>query len=104
MAWLDDRIWCHPKFTSLPASAAWVYVKGVAYSSGMSTGGVLNVGVQKMIGCSASTRRTLVLAGLWDQNRTGETVRIHDWDEHNARRDERRRKDRERKRAERRKA
>jgi hypothetical protein len=108
MAWIDDRIWCHPKFTSLPAEAAWVYVKGVAYSSGMSTKGLLDPGAQRMLGATRPIRDRLVAAELWDApNGTWKneaTIQIHDWDEHNAKRDERRRKDRERKRAERRKA
>jgi hypothetical protein len=99
MAWLDDRIWCHPKFTSLPAQAAWVYVKGIAYSSGMGTKGVLDAGAQRMLGSTQAIRAVLVDAELWDANGRSSAVTIHDWEDHNAARDERKRRDRERKRA-----
>jgi hypothetical protein len=98
MAWIDDRIWCHPKFNKLTAQAFATYVRAVAYSSGMSTGGQLDQATQKLVGGTRRVRAELVGAGLWDVNGDGETVHIHDWDEHNAKRDERRRKDRERKR------
>ena len=99
MAWIDDRIWCHPKVVGLPDRAYRVYVNGLAYSAGMSTGGVLDEHQQKMIGGNARVRATLVEARLWDSNGDGATVHIHDWKEHNGKRDERRKKDRERKKA-----
>jgi hypothetical protein len=98
MAWIDDRIWCHPKFANLSAGAFSLYVKGIAYSSGMGTGGRLDAGNQRLIGATKTAREQLIQAGLWDVNGNGETVHIHDWDEHNGKRDERRAKDRERKR------
>jgi hypothetical protein len=98
MAWIDDRIWCHPKFTELSKSAFGVYCKGLAYSSGMTTGGLLTQGQQKILDATAKDRRELIEAGLWDEIDGSTSVRIHDWDDHNGRRDERRRKDRERKR------
>lgn len=98
MAWIDDRIWCHPKFNRLTASAFATYVRAVAYSSGMDTRGQLDPATQKLVGGTTRVRQELVNAGLWDVNGDGRTVVIHDWDEHNAKRDERRRKDRQRKR------
>jgi len=98
MAWIDDRIWCHPKFANLSAGAFALYVKGIAYSAGMSTGGRLDAGNQKLIGATKTARAQLIDAGLWDVNGDQVTVEIHDWDEHNGKRDERRRADRERKR------
>jgi hypothetical protein len=99
MAWIDDRIWCHPKFANLNAGAFALYIKGLAYSSGMNTGGRLDAGNQKLIGATKAARDQLIAARLWDVNGDGVTIDIHDWQEHNAKRDERRRKDRERKRA-----
>lgn len=98
MAWLDDRLWCHPKIVGLTDRAHRVYVDGITYSSGMSTKGRLTAAQQKLIGCAAKQRHELVAAGLWDLNGDGTTVLIHDWDEHNGKRDERRAKDRQRKR------
>lgn len=98
MAWIDDRIWCHPKTAGLSGNAFATYVKGVAYSSGMGTSGYLDPGVQKLIGSTAKVRAELVAASLWDENGDGRSVVIHDWDEHNEKRDERRQRDLERKR------
>ncbi len=98
MAWIDDRLWCHPKVIGLTAGAKAAYVMGIAYSSGMSTGGKLEEAMQKAVGANTRIRAELVTAGLWDTNGDGGTVHIHDWDEHNGKRDERRAADRERKR------
>jgi hypothetical protein len=101
MAWVDDRIWCHPKFTALTPSAFTVYIKGLAYSGGMATKGRLDREVQRMLGATAAIKNELVGARLWDLNGDGVSVEIHDWAEHNGKRDERRAADRERKRRER---
>lgn len=98
MAWIDDRIWCHPKIIGLSANAKAAYVFGLAYSSGMSTAGRLEPAMQRAIGANAKTTGELVQAGLWETNGDGGTVHIHDWNEHNGLRDLRRTKDRERKR------
>ena len=96
MAWIDDRIWCHRKLLALSDRAFRVYIHSLAYSAGMGTKGVLTRPQQKLLGGNAITRAALVRAGLWDES--GEEIHIHDWDEHNAKRDERREKDKERKR------
>jgi hypothetical protein len=98
MAWVDDRIWCHPKFTDLTPAAFASYVKALAYCSGMSTGGVLSSGQQTLLGSTSKVKQELLEAGLWDHVGPNGTVKIHDWEDHNSKRDERRRKDRERKR------
>ena len=97
MAWIDDRIWCHPKFVGLSSAAFAAYCKALAYSSGMSTRGYIDVHQQRLIGCTPKTRDELVTAGVWDWQNNGDTIRIHDWDDHNGKRDERRERDRERK-------
>lgn len=99
MAWIDDRAWCHPKLSDLSDRAWRTYFSGIAYSSGMGTKGVLTVAQQQLVRSTARVRRELVEAGLWDD--LGDAVSIHDWDDHNGKRDERRAKDRERKRVER---
>jgi len=98
MAWVDDRIWCHPKMTGLSAEAFRVYVHGLAFSAGLSTGGLLTADQQKLIGSDLKTRRELIRKRLWDQAETGSEITIHDWKEHNGKRDARRAADRERKR------
>lgn len=89
MAWLDDRLWCHPKVLPLSDTAKWVYVAGVCYSSGMRTRGVLDSPTQRLIGAENGVRAELIKAGLWDATKNG-AVLIHDWEEHNGIRDERR--------------
>lgn len=101
MAWLDDRVWCHPKFVDLSWRAQAVCLKAIAYSSGMSTAGHLTTGQQTLLGGDAKVRRELVAAGLWDENGDGTSIDIHDWDTHNGKRDARRAADRERKRRQR---
>ena len=106
MAWIDERIWCHPKLLRCTPAARWLYVCGICYSSGFSTRGELNRSAQKAIGSGSRLRADLVRAGLWivDEN-DARIVRINDWHEHNGRRDAshetRLQADRERKRAER---
>lgn len=97
MAWIDDRLWCHPKIVGLTDRAYRAYVSGLAYSSGMATGGKLDPATQKLLGANARTRDELVHASLWEINGDGVTVLIHDWNEHNGKRDERREKERARK-------
>lgn len=98
MAWLDDKIWCNPKVVDLTNHAFAVYVKGIAYSSGMATGGHLTPGQQKIVGGDSKARTELLRAGLWEMNGDGESVEIHDWEHHNAAHDARRERERERKR------
>lgn len=96
MAWIDDRIWCHPKFNKLTPQAFAAYIRAVAYSSGMGTGGHLDVPTQKLVGGTRKVRAELVDAGLWDVNGDRDSVVIHDWDEHNGAREARRERERER--------
>jgi hypothetical protein len=100
LAWIDDRVWCHPKLTDASDAAAWTWVKSIAYSSGFNTGGRLTPGQQKAVGASPRVRRELLERGLW--NEAGGDITIHDWADHNSKRDARRAADRERKRQERR--
>jgi hypothetical protein len=97
VAWVDDRIWCHPKYANVSKPARWTAVSAIAYSSGFGTAGVLSNGQLAQIGATPKERRELVAAGLWHDLEDG--IQIHDWDEHNSSRDERKAKDRERKRA-----
>lgn len=96
MAWLDDRVWAHPKFADLTPLGFRAYVYGVCYSSGFGTRGRLTPGTLKTIHVGAKQRDELITAGLW--NVDNHDVVINDWDEHNGKRDQRRANDRERKR------
>ena len=103
MAWLDDRLYVHPKWVGLSLRAWKVGVTAILYSHGFGLYGKLEPSQVRAIGCTEVTRSELIGAGLWETD--GETVLIHDWDEHNGNRDrkleERRQTDRERKRKER---
>lgn len=101
MAYLDDRIWCHPKMAEVPKPSRWIYAAALAYSSGFMTGGILTEAQQKTIGGDAKDRRALLDAGLWDTREDigKNAIQIHDWDEHNGKRDARKRRDRARKKA-----
>lgn len=98
MAWTDDRLWCHPKYVGLSWRAKAVLRHGFEYASGMATKGHLDPAIQKVIGADTKTRTELIDTGWWDINGDGSSVVIHDWDEHNSKRDERREKERIRKR------
>lgn len=101
MAWIDDRIWCHPKLADVSDKAFRTYVNGIAYSTGFGTRGGLTSAQQKLVGSDKRVRVELVAAGLWDETGAGTGVAVHDWDEHNSKRDARRAADRDRKRKER---
>lgn len=98
MAWVDDRLYCHTKLMKVGKPARWIYVAAITYSSGWQTHGRLEKGEQEVIGSTSKTRQELVTAGLWEDAGSG-AIKIHDWDDHNDKRDERKKVDRERKRA-----
>jgi hypothetical protein len=78
---------------------AWrLWANSISFSSGMGTKGVLTVEQQQLVRSTRAARSELIAAGLWDELDNG-VIRIHDWDEHNSKRDERRERDRERKRS-----
>lgn len=89
MAWLDERIWCHPKITDLSDRAYRVYVNGLAYSAGFGCKGHLTSGQQRAIGSTNRVRGELIRAALWE-DAPGGSIDIHDWDGHNAKREARR--------------
>lgn len=102
MAWLDDRIWAHPKIRDVPRATRWEYAASVAYASGFHTEGMLTAGQLKAIECTSKDRELLIRVGLWeDASADGNdgAIRIHDWKDHNGKRDQKRRADRLRKRA-----
>ena len=49
MAWIDNRMWAHPKVTELSHEAFRVYVNGLAYCSGMNTRGHLTSAQQSLL-------------------------------------------------------
>lgn len=96
MAWLDDRFWAHPKVAGLTDRAYRSFVNGICYSAGMGTRGHLDDAQLRLIGAKNREKTELISRKLWVKTSSG--VRIHDWEEHNDKRDERRAVDRERKR------
>lgn len=88
-AWLDERIWCHPKFTDISSNAFRAYIYSLAYSSGFECKGHLTAGQQKAIGTTGRVRAELIRACLWEEG-PGGSIDIHDWDGHNAKREARR--------------
>lgn len=100
MAWLDDRAWAHPKLAMLSDSAFRVWLSGICYSSGFGLRGRLESQHQSVIRATPRIRAELVKAFLWEEVDEG-AVLIHDWDDHNDKRDAKRAADRERKRKQR---
>jgi len=97
MAWLDSRIWCHPKITGVPKSARWAYVAAIAYSDGFGTEGVLTRGQLRTLDCLQRDRQHLIRVGLWIDAGDG-AILINDWTAHNGDRDKKRQQARERQR------
>lgn len=99
MAWLDDRIRDHPKFLELSDGAFRTHILALCYCSQHATGGHLEAYL-KVARARKRVVNELVSAGLWDREEDG--LWIHDWQEHNEKRDasadERRRQARERQR------
>lgn len=99
MAWLDDRIRDHPKIVRASAPAFRHWALALCYCSAHGTEGRLDQAV-KALNVPRKIIRELVSLQLWDQEPDG--LWVHDWQEHNAKRDEkivdRRTQDRERQR------
>lgn len=100
MAWIDDRIWCHPKFAgvSKPSVSAWMFA--LCYSNGFGLFGHLTADQLQLIHVSAKERDELIARSLW-HDAGGGAITIHDWAEHNGERDDKRAAARDRKRRER---
>jgi hypothetical protein len=103
MAWLDDRLYVHPKWVGLSAKAFRVGVTAICYSHGFGTYGRLEKKQLRAIGATKASTAELIDAGLWEEENG--SILIHDWCEHNAQRDaaleQRRESDRKRKSRER---
>lgn len=99
MAWLDDRIRDHPKIIRATPQAFRFWALALCYSSAHGTEGRLNEAV-KALAVPKRYVDELVRLGLWDRETDG--LWVHDWQEHNQRRDdaveERRKQARERQR------
>ena len=99
MAWLDDRIRDHPKFLELSDRAFRTHILALCYCSQHATGGHLEPYL-KATRVRKPVVNELVSARLWDLEDDG--LWIHDWQEHNEKRDatadERRAQARERQR------
>jgi hypothetical protein len=83
VAFLDDRVWCHPKWAALSPDAAWIGIRAICYAHGFRTRGTLNETALRMIGATDVTTDELVTVGLWERNGAGNAVAIHDWADYN---------------------
>lgn len=88
MAYLDDRIWCHPKLVGLSCRGFRAWVNAIAYSSGFGLRGRLTPPHQHTLRLGGPVVDELVAADLWE--RDGADVLIHDWDDYNGQRDDNR--------------
>jgi hypothetical protein len=85
MAWLDDRIRDHPKFVTLSDKAFRYWAHTLCYCSEHGTSGRLNDAVIALRVPSKVTRE-LTSRGIWDDEQDG--LWVHDWQEHNGKRDD----------------
>lgn len=92
MAWIDDRIWCHPKISDISDAAFRAWINGIAYSFGFHTRGKLTSAQQRLVGATPRIGRELTVAGLWEEN--GDGIFIHDWNVHNGKAEQRAQKER----------
>lgn len=86
MAWLDDRVIDHPKFIELSDGAFRVWAHGLIYCSRHSTGGSLDAFIRAHK-VPKRPSNELIKAGIWDREDDGSTW-VHDWQEHNEKRDQ----------------
>jgi hypothetical protein len=83
MAFLDDRLWCHPKWVALSDRAHRVGIAAICYAHGFGTRGELNASALRTIGATDDTTTELVTVGLWERNADRNAVVIHDWNDYN---------------------
>lgn len=93
MAWLDDRIQTHPKIVGVSDRAFRAWINGLCYCSMHGTGGQLDAAI-RVHRIPKTIVRELVRAGVWDEEDDG-TIWVHDWQEHNDKRDATREEKRE---------
>ena len=81
MAWfkVDDHLYSHPKWLSLPKSARALWVTAGAWSAGQLLDGHIPAAVLPMLDGTRREAQALVDAGLWEVNCDGWV--FHDWDE-----------------------
>lgn len=84
MAWLDDRLRDHPKIVRASAPAFKVWALALCYCSAHGTGGRLDEAV-KALAVPRKVTEELVALKLWDREDDG--LWVHDWQEHNSKRD-----------------
>lgn len=100
MAWLDDRVRDHPKFVGLDPRAFQLWVHALCYCSQHGTGGSLDAAIAALR-IPKTIVRELVKRQIWDEEDGG--FWVHDWQEHNEKRDAARDEKREQARARQRK-
>lgn len=86
MAWLDDRLRDHPKIVRTSNGAFRAWALALCYCSAHGTEGRLDEAV-RALRIGPKIVEELVANALWDRDEDG--LFVHDWQEHNDKRDER---------------
>ena len=83
-AWVDDRLYLHPKAVEAGVEAMGLWVLALSYGRHHETGGAISVAVcARLTGDREQAERgaaALVRAGLWEPTPTG--YQFHDWLDH----------------------
>lgn len=79
MAWfkVDDHLYSHPKWLSLPKGSRALWVTAGAWCSGQLLDGFIPAAVLPMLQGTPSEAKALTSSGLWDAVEGG--YRFHDW-------------------------
>lgn len=79
IAWfkVDDHLYSHPKWLTLPKGARALWVTAGSWCSGQLLDGFIPSGVLSMLGGTRSEAMHLVNNGLWREVKDG--YRFHDW-------------------------
>ncbi len=79
MAWfkVDDHLYSHPKWLSLPKGSRALWVTAGAWCAGQLLDGYIPLSVLPMLGGTRSEANALVRAGLWIDAEQG--YQFHDW-------------------------
>lgn len=91
MSWVkvDDRVWCHPKFLGLSASAVRLWLWALCWCSQHETDGTFPTSMLAAIGGTKKTAAELVSRGLWEPAADGGWT-VHDYLSYQPSREQRR--------------
>lgn len=80
MAWfkVDDHLYSHPKWITLPKGARGLWVTAGSWSAGQLLDGFIPEAVLPVLGGTPGEAKALVSVGLWREAKGG--WEFHDWD------------------------